>query len=88
MSNGSQGVLFFLAEEGLLFLLGLCGLGGFFFLGLFLFGLLDLFGLGLFLGADDKRGTDNQGHPVASGIFFYKLESPGFSQMNKMTLLK
>ena len=33
-------------------------------------------------------GTDSQGRPVASGIFFYKLESSGFSQMNKMTLLK
>ena len=33
-------------------------------------------------------GTDDQGRPLASGIFFYRLDAPGYSQMNKMTLLK
>jgi hypothetical protein len=34
------------------------------------------------------RGHDQYGKPVASGIFFYRLQTPGFSQTRKMLLLK
>jgi hypothetical protein len=33
-------------------------------------------------------GTDNQGNPVASGIYFYKLKTPDFTSVRKMILLK
>jgi flagellar hook assembly protein FlgD len=33
-------------------------------------------------------GTSNQGQPVASGVYFYKLATEGFSQTKKMALLK
>ena len=33
-------------------------------------------------------GTDDRGGAVASGTYFYRLETPGFSQTRKVTLLK
>jgi hypothetical protein len=33
-------------------------------------------------------GRDGNGSPVASGVYFYRLTSPGFSQTKKMVLLK
>jgi len=33
-------------------------------------------------------GRDNAGVPAASGVYFYKLVAPGFSQTKKMVLLK
>ncbi|UCH83704.1 MAG: T9SS type A sorting domain-containing protein [Candidatus Latescibacterota bacterium] len=34
------------------------------------------------------NGMNNLGHPVASGVYFYKLTAPGFAQTKKMVLLK
>lgn len=34
------------------------------------------------------NGTDDNGRPVSSGVFFYRLESAGGSEMQKMTLVK
>jgi len=34
------------------------------------------------------RGKESGGQPVASGVYFYRLESEDFSQTRKMTLLK
>jgi hypothetical protein len=33
-------------------------------------------------------GRDDRGEPVSSGVYFYRLRMPGFSQTRKMTLLK
>ena len=33
-------------------------------------------------------GTDNGGHPVASGVYFYKLQAGEFNSIKKMVLLK
>jgi hypothetical protein len=33
-------------------------------------------------------GRDGSGEPAASGVYFYRLTSPGFSQTRKMVLLK
>jgi hypothetical protein len=34
------------------------------------------------------NGTDRYGNPVASGIYFYKLSTPNFSETKKMMLMK
>ncbi len=34
------------------------------------------------------NGRDNSGHGVASGIYLYRMETPGYSKTNKMMLLK
>lgn len=34
------------------------------------------------------NGTDQQGLPVSSGVYFYKLSAPGFLESRKMLLLK
>lgn len=34
------------------------------------------------------NGTDNQGHAVGSGVYFYHLEAEGFSATKKMMMLK
>jgi len=34
------------------------------------------------------NGTDQSGNPVASGIYFYKLSTPNFSETKKMMLMK
>jgi hypothetical protein len=34
------------------------------------------------------RGRDLSGHPVSSGVYFYRLSGPGFVCSNKMVLLK
>ncbi|KAA3598431.1 MAG: T9SS C-terminal target domain-containing protein [Calditrichaeota bacterium] len=36
----------------------------------------------------DWNGTDSNGTKVSSGIYFYKLETEGFSQTKKMIFLK
>ena len=33
-------------------------------------------------------GTDGRGKTMASGVYFYRMEAPGFTQTRKMTLLK
>ena len=34
------------------------------------------------------RGVNNSGHSVASGVYFYKLVTKGYTQTKKMVLLK
>jgi flagellar hook assembly protein FlgD len=34
------------------------------------------------------NGKDQSGNPVASGIYFYKLSTPNFSETKKMMLMK
>ncbi len=34
------------------------------------------------------RGVDSDGNPIASGLYFYRLEANGFTQTRKMLLLK
>ncbi|UCG53859.1 MAG: T9SS type A sorting domain-containing protein [Candidatus Latescibacterota bacterium] len=34
------------------------------------------------------NGLNNQGHPVSSGVYFYKLVTKNFTQTKKMVLLK
>ena len=34
------------------------------------------------------NGTDNNGRPVADGVYFYKMEADGYIQSKKMLLLK
>jgi hypothetical protein len=33
-------------------------------------------------------GTDNLGRPTASGVYFYRLELPGWSDVKRMTLVR
>jgi len=33
-------------------------------------------------------GLDNSGHDVASGVYFYKIDSGDFSEIKKMVLMK
>lgn len=33
-------------------------------------------------------GNDNQGKPVSSGIYFYKLKREGFEKTKKMIMIK
>jgi flagellar hook assembly protein FlgD len=34
------------------------------------------------------QGTDDEGRPVASGVYFYRLTSEGVNETRKMLLLK
>jgi len=34
------------------------------------------------------NGRNDAGDPASSGVYFYRLETPGFSDVRKMTLLK
>jgi flagellar hook assembly protein FlgD len=34
------------------------------------------------------HGEDDTGQPVASGIYFYRLDAPEFSQVKKMILIE
>jgi hypothetical protein len=34
------------------------------------------------------RGEDGRGRPVASGVYFYRLESDGVAQLRSMVLLR
>jgi flagellar hook assembly protein FlgD len=34
------------------------------------------------------RGTDNNNSKVASGVYFYRMETPGFTDTKKMLLMK
>ena len=34
------------------------------------------------------NGTNERGHPVASGVYFYRLQVGGFSDVKKMVILK
>ena len=34
------------------------------------------------------NGSDNRGHSVASGIYFYRLQAPGYEKTLKMVLVQ
>ena len=34
------------------------------------------------------NGRDDRGNPVSSGIYFYRMQTPGFSASKKMLFLK